>query len=279
MKRTRRDLSITLAIAALLLLPPPAGAALGRQQKVYLIAGYGASNRIDNVDWYRKRLQNFSGQKVFPLSGHQCLNREQFLKAAAKADILFFSGHSGVPSARPDIQALKLKPTATNADGLISAADLRAGLRGGGPRLVIVNGCKTTDPADGIAEAKRIHSGFGISQGTRGRAYLGWPKLVVGFVADDQMGRFLTAWTKPNADGTYPSLADAKRTLGIQNLTIIGDSSLRYPAPPPGGAGHAHDLVTGADVPSGTAPGGTTPGGTGNAGTPPRLRRKRSSTR
>ena len=195
------------------------------QKRVILVAGFGASTQIDDERFVEKRRKTFAGQHVSFFNNELYLNRDRVLKAIQQADIFFYSGHSGTPSSMPGFQVLLAKPTGGSDKGFVTAAQIRDALRGKiGPRLVIVNGCSTTDENDGVAEENRLSNGFGIKAGTEGRAYLGWSKSIPGFLADDQIGRLLDAWT---AAGN-PTIEEARQSVGIENLDILGDKGLRY---------------------------------------------------
>ena len=43
-------------------------------------------------------------------------------------------------------------------------------------------------------------------------------------LADEQIGRLLDAWTAPG----NPTLDEARQSVGIENLDILGDKGLRY---------------------------------------------------
>jgi hypothetical protein len=221
-------LLVALVAAAVLASSQNAWAQEG-QQRVILVAGYGASTRIDNEEFRELRKKNFAGQWISFFTNELYLNRERFLKAVQQADILFYSGHSGEPSSMPGMQVLVVKPSSGKKGEVLPATAIAQALSGGtGPRLVVVNGCCTTDPEDGVPSQNRIATAFGIAEGVVGRTYLGWSKVVPGFLADDQIGRLFAIWTVPGADGKYPTIEQARATVGIENLDIIGDSGLRY---------------------------------------------------
>ncbi len=199
------------------------------QQRVIFVAGYGASTRIDDEKFQELRRKNFEGQWISFFSNQLYLNRERFLKAAQQADILFYSGHSGTPSSSPGMQALVVKAATEEKAEVLPAAAIARALEGEtGPRLVVVDGCCTTDPEDGVEGPNRLSTAFGITATTTGRAYLGWSKAVPGFLADDQIGRLFAIWTAPGAGGRYPTLEEARAGVGIENLVIVGDGGLRY---------------------------------------------------
>ena len=199
------------------------------QQAVYFVAGSATGTRIHLFEWQNLRRKTFAGQKVVFWDKDLLLTRDRMLLAMKNADVFYYGGHSGVPKAKPDTHVLLAKPAGPDDNGLVTAAEIRQALSGvEGPRLVLVSGCKTTDPADGIRPENRMNHAFGISAGTRGRAYLGWSSLIVGIKADDRFGQLLNAWVEKGDNGIYPTLEEARQNVGIQNLVIIGDKNLRY---------------------------------------------------
>jgi hypothetical protein len=223
------------AVAVLFVVAQASFGGPGDQLKVYFVGGYEAANRIDDDTWYGKRRTDFTGQNVVVFPNRYCLTPERFLKLVQNADILYYSGHFGTPKVLPNTQVLQLKPADADKlpSGFVEAGDVRTALQNKrGPRLVIVNGCHSSDMGNSAVPADNLMpSAFGISRSTQGKAYLGWQKLAVGFVGDDQMGKFLDAWTTPDSEGNYPTLLEAKGKAGIANLDIIGDQSLRYNVP------------------------------------------------
>ena len=212
---------------------PTAHAGEPRKVEVVFVAGYGAGSRISNDTWQAGRRKAFQGQSVRffdnPRDQLQLIvNREQMKKIIQQADILFYSGHTVTPRPPAPTHALKLRAVG-NDNGALTTADIRAALEGKrGPRVVLLNGCKTTNPGDGVAAENRINNGFGITDGTQGRVYLGWTEEVVGFNGDDQMTTLLTHWTTPNAQGVYPTIGDSLATLNNPTITLIGDRGVRY---------------------------------------------------
>ncbi len=228
----------------------PDGGAAGRTLHIHIVMGAEGSSHIRTEEWRRKMKEVvFAGNEVhfFPQDG----TRERVVKMIARSDIFYFTGHAGVPSKEPDVQVLQVYPKVPPT--FLKAEHIRAGLLGKpGPRLVIINGCQTTTLNDGVPEEKRLSSGFGISKDTKGRAYLGWPKSIVGPVGDAQLGKILALWTTPREDGTYRTLREAKDDADNENLTIIGDETLKYrdltKAPSPGRTWERGDYTLG-DLP------------------------------
>jgi len=228
MIRLARVSSVAL-LALAMARPGPAPAGPLDQQTVYFAAGSAAGTRIHLFEWQNLRRKTFAGQKVVFFDKELLLNRDRMLLAMKNADVFYYGGHSGVPKAKPDTHVLLAKPTGPGDDGLVTSAQIREALSGvEGPRLVLVSGCETTDPADGIKPENRMNNAFGISAGTRGRTYLGWSSLIVGIKADDRFGQLLDAWVEKGDDGIYPTLEEARQKVGIQNVVIIGDKNLRY---------------------------------------------------
>lgn len=198
------------------------------QRQVDLIAGFDAVSRIkDNLEFQQKRRHTFADQKV--VFFENSLERDRMTRVLERADIFWFSGHSGVPKKLKNVQVLEVKPRTSSEVPYLLPDEIRQALKGRtGPRLVVLNGCITTDPNDGVPGPNRLSTAFGITDGTHGRAYLGWSKEIPGMLADDQVGRVLDIWTAPKPNGSYPTLEEARQKAGVQNLKIIGDSELRY---------------------------------------------------
>ncbi len=197
--------------------------------KIVFVSGYGASTRIDDARYKENRQKNFAGQNVVFKDNSAYLNQEELPAAAKGVDVFFYSGHSGQPSEQPGTHVLVAQAGSETKPALVTSVDVKKGLKGGSsPRLVIINGCKTTDTEDGVPIAMRMSTAFGIQDGMKGKAYLGWPKLVPGFLADDQIGKLLSVWTVADDNGQYPTIDEARRKVGIENLRIIGDKHLRY---------------------------------------------------
>lgn len=194
----------------------------------FVMGGGEGGSRIKVAAWRDGRRRDLVHTRC---TFFEALNKDRTLRAISRADIFFFSGHAGVPKSMPGKQVLQVENAADGSPVFLTAQEIRAGVKGEGPRLVILNGCKTTYEGENIAPEDRLTTGFGIGPDTRRRALLGWSKLIPGFLADDQIGRFLGVWAKRNEDGFYPTVEEARRTAGIDNLNIVGDGNLRYRTP------------------------------------------------
>jgi hypothetical protein len=208
----------------------PGGANATGKKCFYCVQGPGSGSWIKNDEFQSKVTKAFDDHRVIYFTDP--LSRDSMIRAIQRSDIYLFSGHSGVPSTLPPTHVLTC---AEDEKGLlIMAADLATALKNGPkPRLVIINGCHTTDEDDGVPKERRLSTAFGISPGqeTPGRAYLGWPKMVPGVLADRQIVKVLEHWTQQAKDGTYPTISESREAIGIKNLTIYGDLDLRYREP------------------------------------------------
>lgn len=204
------------------------------QAKIDFVQGFGAGSFIPNADYQKARLRNFKTGKVGFYPRHvdnpswPLLTRSRTLECIARADVFVFSGHSGPLPA--GMHVLQVADAAGKGRDNINAGHIAAALKGrAGSRLVVVNGCRTTDPSDGIPETRRMATGFGIRSGTKGRAYLGWSTTVWATTGENWIGRLFNHWTTMRADGTFPTLDESRGAVGTpRNLVLIGDGGLRY---------------------------------------------------
>jgi hypothetical protein len=74
------------------------------------------------------------------------------------------------------------------------------------PSLVIINGCDTLGPAPDGSNVLKINEGFGITDETKGRAYIGFNEGVIGIRGDEYFRIFFSYWTRT----PYPTLAQAR---------------------------------------------------------------------
>ncbi len=191
------------------------------------VKGEDAGTLIYDNAVFKERLRKaLSADKVsfFPTP----LDAEQVLKSLTRSDLFYFSGHT-IGKLNPPMQAIQVNGGAPNKAGKLTAEDIKKHLvsNGTGPRLVILVGCETMNPEDGVPAAFRLDSAFGIHQDTRGRAFLGYRSPIVGAMADDTMSKMIEFWTKPNDDGVWPTIEEAVQ-FAKSPIVIVGDSSLRY---------------------------------------------------
>lgn len=217
-----------LCLGTVLALPAFAQEAPLQPRADFVMGGGEGGSRIKLAAWRDARRRDLVHTRC---TFFEALNKERTLRAISRADLFFFSGHAGVPKAMPGKQVLQVENDPDGNPVFLTAQEIRAAVKGTGPRLVILNGCKTTYEGENIAPQDRLPTGFSIGPGTRGRALLGWSTLIPGFLADDQIGRFLGVWAKRNEEGFYPTLEEARLAAGIENLHILGDRNLRYRTP------------------------------------------------
>lgn len=228
MFRASTSAAVLLCLATVPAWPAFAQEAPLQPRADFVMGGGEGGSRIKLAAWRDARRRDLVHTRC---TFFEALNKDRTLRAISRADIFFFSGHAGVPKSMPGKQVLQVENAPDGSPVFLTAQEIRAGVRGEGPRLVILNGCKTTYEGETIAPQDRLPTGFGIGPGTRGRALLGWATLIPGFLADDQIGRFLGVWAKRNEDGLFPTLEEARLTVGIENLNILGDRNLRYRTP------------------------------------------------
>ena len=231
MRISRRGLLIFVGLFSMvalggnrLLAEPP------KKLRVECVAAAKGASLISFPEFQNKMSRVFSGHA---LSFHpNSLHVRDLIASIQRADVFFFSGHSGIPTVTPDRHALmgwgQTKPGNEFPEtALLSSVEIREALQGQtGPKLVIVNGCNTTDPNDGIVDEKRMSYAFNATPA--GCAYLGWSTPVAGVLADRLIGRLLDIWTTPQADGTYVTIAKAQELAGIKKLVIVGNRELTY---------------------------------------------------
>jgi hypothetical protein len=237
-QRRSRGVSLTVLLGAFALAisatsARPQGAAKPRPVAIF-IKGFDAASLIENTDFKRAITAAFTHHEVrFFGFGH---DRERLMAAIPTADVLYFSGHSPPPV--NGMQTLLVRPSASNPNPLtpkknsvLTSADVATALQGKtGPRLVIINGCETTKITDGVPADKRLNAGFGITDATRGRAFIGWDYPVVGNKKDATFRDMLAAWTKFDGRnyrelGTVLNETDWTPT---KPPVLIGDRKLWY---------------------------------------------------
>jgi hypothetical protein len=205
------------------------------QAEVHFVQGFGAGSLVYNEVFQKARQRNFKTAKIgfYPRyvdnASWPLLNKARTLECIERADIFVFSGHSGTPPGASH-HVLQIANTAGTARDNINAFHLTTALKGrAAPRLVVINGCNTTDPADGVRSPHRISDGFGINASTKGRAYIGWSSEVVPTMGENTIGRVFNHWTTIRPDGTFPTLNESLAAAHtLKNPVLIGDGSLRY---------------------------------------------------
>lgn len=261
---TRRDvLSAGVAVVATAASPRPVHG--GGRVRAYLASGVGVASLLDSPDWRRHFEDIFSGlDAVFA----KAPDRDAMLEGALGADLVYLSIHSNF-----DVIGM-------GSDEPIRIAEIVRKRRALGhtPRLMVVAGCKTIDGDTRTT----LPSAFGIHDGDRGAAYVGFTLPIGGRNADAFFRIFFAHWLKPRETGDWRTLAEArtdalammarlnaladenaavggdiaggKMTFGYavkltgQQVTIIGDADLTFPmlAAPPATTG---DRKAGDDGP------------------------------
>ncbi len=208
--------------------------------KVYMVRGAKAGSILDDVDY-----QNVFKDRIF--AGHDVTidltsGKATFLSNFFQANVVYLSLH-----ANPK------KIVVGNGDEVDNNDLILAYKANGykGPALVIVTGCSTTKD---LEDPMSIPKTMGFRSDSKKKAYIGFSTFKVGVLGDRYFRVFLATWMKKRADGTYPTLEEArveakafiKKMLGLQGdqtgkiarfapldastadqFVIVGDDSLR----------------------------------------------------
>jgi hypothetical protein len=207
------------------------------------VRGHDVQTHLSHKEKFQDPIENVFGAKRLSWKlSKDGYSGPELLDLIRHSDIFYLNAHAG-NSSIVQRQVIIVKESEDNPkayrilSGKLSFID-REDIRGttgkyDGPRLVILNGCSTTDyTGDAGKYAWRLATGFGIDSDTEGRAYLGWSKEVAGARIDLYMRDFLVNWASADSRSQYPTLAEALKMTGPytknRQLTIVGDSSLRY---------------------------------------------------
>ena len=187
-----------------------------------------ANSQLPNPEFRNQLRQLFAGQDLaiysYPTEAlpDTMLNVPRTLAAIKQSDIFWYTGHSGISSAGPGKQVLMVRDKV-----LLEASEVAAALGGKpGPKLILLNGCVTTNPDDGATGVDRFSNAFGVAPGTKKLAYLGWRLEIVGRNADNYVLQLLKNWI--NGKRTLGEARDLTPKANNEHATIIGDESLRY---------------------------------------------------
>ncbi len=287
---SRRDLlEWGLAAFGVLGWPPfaPAAFAAGRK-KAYIASGKGAGSLLDDPDYRRVFLSIFSDLDTTLVNAP---SHADMLAGMLAADVVYLSVHSNS------------RVIGVAKDDYIHVGDLHRQRRlgGHGPRLVVVAGCLTLDTDTRVT----IPHAFGMLEESTGLAYIGFDKTIVGVNVDAFFRVFFALWLRPNKDGTYRTLAEARDeavtfienrivdnekikaagntdagkmmqfAAGVpfvgRSMEIVGDAALRYPDldRPLTGKLAAPDPTAGSNAGTATPSATTTTTPQGNTPKPP----------
>jgi hypothetical protein len=184
--------------------------------KMYCWLGYGAIGNFGVVD--EKTGQEFNKFFLNAVKIQQTKidirpPKETILNEIKDADVIYANTHSGYPKKGDPRMILQ-----TGEESEISAQDLQSineALTVSGrpfilphqPSLVIINGCDTLGPAPDGSKVLKVNEGFGITNESKGRAYIGFNEGVIGIRGDEYFRIFFSYWTRT----PYPTLAQAKK--------------------------------------------------------------------
>ena len=198
---------------------------------VVFVGGYGAKYLFlkEGTD-YENNIRN--AFKDHSVKFYRNPTRNELIEAILPADILYISAHGGVYE--DTWQCLQVAPSPDNNqinsknESLITSRDIKDALSGNKtPKLVIFNTCYSTDLSDGVVPDNRFKAAFGIDENTKGKAYVGWSKWVIGSLTDDIFKVILCKWAKKDNHGKYLSLAEAYFYNNKKcTATLIGDSTI-----------------------------------------------------
>jgi len=231
-------LSIVLSLLACCSPGRAADHGAGGKLKANFVRGHAVETQLTLPAFQTEVRRLFRGSDVaFHLNGSEGFTKKELLGVISSSDIFYINTHAG-DSKTWGTQIIKARPAASGeaADQFIFPADIRRVVGDdGGPKLVIINGCRTT--AFHLENSKqmdqRLATGFAIGPRAKGRAYLGWQSYVAATVADKYLvNKLLKVWTTPQSDGSYLTLAEAQQKAGqyssFNRLNIVGDQQLRY---------------------------------------------------
>ena len=198
---------------------------------VVFVGGYDATYKfMQEGTNYENNVRNaFKGHNV---KFYREPTKKELLEAILTADVLYISAHGGVY--KNTWQCLQVAPSGDNNqinsknESLITSLDIKNALAGNKtPKLVVFNTCNSTDLSDGVESENRFTSAFGIDANTKGKAYVGWSKWVVGNLTDYMFKVILCNWARRDRQGKYPSFANCYYFMKRKcTATLIGDSSI-----------------------------------------------------
>jgi hypothetical protein len=180
---------------------------------VYFWRGRGTGSFLPNKDYQRFVASIFQGHEV--VFDDQPARKARVLEVLARADIAYVNAHAGyLPSdnANPPEHFLWAGAKGT-ADYALTALDLAALRRKAGarlPGLVVLAACETLSPPPGGAKLLQLPGGFGLSADSKGRALIGFREVIEGYKCDGFFRVFFAKWAAKRADGTYPTLEEAR---------------------------------------------------------------------
>ena len=203
----------------------------GKSLNIVFVGGYGGKYEfMEEGTQFERNVRN--AFKDHNVKFYRKPTKNELIKAILLADVLYISAHGGVY--KETWQCLQVAPSGDNNqinsenESLIISLDIKNALAGNKtPKLVIFNTCYSTDLSDGVESENRFTSAFGIDANTKGKAYVGWPKWVVGSLTDKMFKVILCNWARRNRQGEYPSFANCYYYMKRKCIaTLIGDSSI-----------------------------------------------------
>lgn len=230
---------LILVVCAIVCSPALFAADQGRDGKfiISFVRGYDVASVLPDSDYQGAVEGMFRGEEVKFYTGEGGYTGQELLPIIKSSNIFYINTHSG-DSKTEETQVIKVKlpPGGNPGQQYLTPGEIRAAVgTDGGPKLVIINGCNTTDYHLGNAQRidRRLATGFGIGPNAKGRAYLGWQSKVVAGAADQYLAyKLLKAWTTAGANNEYPTLKEAHETAGqyssVNKLNLVGDANLRY---------------------------------------------------
>jgi hypothetical protein len=239
------------------LVPAESSAAAGEAKAVvYFWRGRGTGSFLPNKDYQRFVSAIFPGHEV--VFDNQPERKARVLEMLARADIAYVNAHAGyLPAAGDNPPEHFLWAGAKDtADYALTALNLAEARRKPGarlPALVVLGACETLAPPPAKAKVLQLPAGFGLTADTRGRALIGFREPIEGYKCDGFFRVFFAKWAAKRADGTYPTLEEARAAArdfldsytkkfgnndklymnrthlkAGEDMVILGDASLRF---------------------------------------------------
>jgi hypothetical protein len=190
---------------ALLVLAPAIGRAEEKKVTMFAWLGAEAAGRLGTSDFdafFRR------AAKVDDMTIELRPGKARILAEIFAVDIVYANTHSGYPKSAPPRMVLQTGPGTTEDDQL-SAIEIAQAAKGAMrlPALVIIDGCNTLAPPPVGGRLLKIHEALQIKPDSKGRAYLGFAKAIVGVRGDEYFRIFFAKWTH----APYPTLTEARQ--------------------------------------------------------------------
>ena len=202
----------------------------GPSLQVYCWQGKGTGSNLLNKQFTPKWKAVLNDGKGATIAIDDHPSPEQILERIGKANVVYTNSHSGVPKGGNE-QGLQVGDKGSGHYVLL-ARELAAA-KPTRPQLVVINGCSTMPllpETDG--KVRNLATGFGITPGTKGRAYIGFEDVHSGAKGDDYFRVFFYFWSGVGNKGERPTLKQAvtlaKDYIEDQVKKLGGDEAQRF---------------------------------------------------